>query len=448
MKTWNRFRPCLEELEGRIVPSTLTYSSNWSGYAVTTGADAVSQVAGSWTVPSVSRNVSGYSSAWVGIDGFNSSSVEQIGTDSDYVNGTAHYYAWYEMYPSGSVNLGLTIRPGDTISASVNYTGLNQFTLSITDVSTGNSFSTTQASSQAQRSSAEWIQEAPSSTFGVLPLANFSTINFSGANANVSGTTGPANNSWSGSTLYQIDMATRNGALKATTSPLTDSGSPSTSSFSVTFDSSGSGGKGGGHKSVNVAQSDSSDTTAFLSAAVPSLTASPQGTPPAFVANQSPTATVGASAAVASSTAPALSTLHTTTAPFVFVQGPANSDGRSAEEAETPELPFPREYVPPSEGGSAPKPDGPSIRQADPTSAKPLGGSLETGRATDANNADGIRPSAASVEGAPAALNEGHEGQYLALAGLVLILSVDPRRSERYAGTDRKKPKWPEIDPR
>ena len=95
------------------------------------------------------------------------------------------------------------------------------------------------------------------------------------------------------------------------------------------------------------------------------------------------------------------------------------------QEAETPELPFPREYVPPSEGGSAPKPDGPSIRQADPTPAKPPGGSLEMGRASDANIADGFRQSAASVEGAPAALNEGHEGQYLALAGLVLFLSVD-----------------------
>src|SRR5580692_7619915 len=112
-----RIRLCVEELEGRLVPSTLVSSANWSGYAVATGAGAVSQVAGSWVVPAVTSNVSAYSAAWVGIDGAFSSTVEQIGTSSDFVNGQAQYYAWYEMYPAGSVNLGLTIKPGDTITA-------------------------------------------------------------------------------------------------------------------------------------------------------------------------------------------------------------------------------------------------------------------------------------------------------------------------------------------
>src|SRR5947209_13321704 len=124
MRATHRIRPHLEELEGRIVP-TLSYSTNWAGYAVTTGAGGVSQVAGGWVVPPVASTVSGYSSAWVGIDGYNSSSVEQLGTDSDYVNGVAHYYAWYEMYPNPSVNLSLTIRPGDAISASVSFTAPN-----------------------------------------------------------------------------------------------------------------------------------------------------------------------------------------------------------------------------------------------------------------------------------------------------------------------------------
>src|SRR5205823_1453128 len=157
----------------------------------------------SWVVPAVSAsNVASYSSAWVGIDGFNSKTVEQIGTDSDYVNGKAQYYAWYEMYPAGSVTLGLSIHAGDTISASVSYTSPNQFVLSITDATTKQSFSITKTSSQAKRSSAEWIQEAPSSIGGVLPLANFGTINFSGSQATISGTAGPADYSWSGATLY------------------------------------------------------------------------------------------------------------------------------------------------------------------------------------------------------------------------------------------------------
>src|SRR5439155_20675032 len=111
----------------------------------------------------------------------------------------------------------------------------------------------------------------------VLPLANFGTINFSGASATVGGTTGAADNSWSGSTLYQVDMVTRNGSLKAHTSALSDAGTPATSSFSVTWVSSGSGKGGGGHKSANTPSPDT--TTSSLSAAqlASMLTASAAG---------------------------------------------------------------------------------------------------------------------------------------------------------------------------
>src|SRR5690349_9536401 len=192
-------RPHVEELEGRWVPATLSYSTNWAGYAVTAGGGAVTAVSGNWAVPAVSSSVSGYSSAWVGIDGYNSSSVEQIGTDSDYVNGAAQYYAWYEMYPAYPVNLSTSaypVAPGDTITASVTYAGPNSFVLTIADASPTSgkswSFSTTQTASGVQRSSAEWVQEAPSSITGVLPLANFGAINFSASQATVNGTSGPA----------------------------------------------------------------------------------------------------------------------------------------------------------------------------------------------------------------------------------------------------------------
>jgi len=57
-------------------------SSNWSGYAVTAGRSTVTDVKGSWIVPPVSCSGSNqYASLWVGIDGYNSSTVEQIGTD-------------------------------------------------------------------------------------------------------------------------------------------------------------------------------------------------------------------------------------------------------------------------------------------------------------------------------------------------------------------------------
>jgi hypothetical protein len=245
-----RVRLCLEELEQRWVPST-AYSTNWAGYAVSGGAGTVTAVSGTWMVPKiVAGSSSGYSSAWVGIDGYNSNSVEQLGTDSDMVNGVPQYYAWWEMYPNPSYTItSMKIQPGDTISASVTYTS-GGFVLYIADGS--QTFQTTQSSSSAQRSSAEWIQEAPSSYFGVLPLSDFGTINFSNSQATISGTTGQIDApSWS-SQSTAINMVTSRGALKASTSSLADSGNPTTSSFSVTWVSSGSGGRHGGGRSAIV----------------------------------------------------------------------------------------------------------------------------------------------------------------------------------------------------
>src|SRR5947207_1402920 len=90
----------IEELENRLVPSAATPwpypSSNWSGYSVEAAAHTVTDVKGSWIVPAVTVNgtSTAYAAIWVGIDGSNSNTVEQIGTDSDQVNGVAVYYAW------------------------------------------------------------------------------------------------------------------------------------------------------------------------------------------------------------------------------------------------------------------------------------------------------------------------------------------------------------------
>ncbi len=229
-----RRRPCVEELEGRVVPSTLSTSTNWSGYAVATGAGAVTAVAGTWKVPTVTGTSTGYAATWVGIDGWSSPTVEQIGTEADVSNGQAVYYAWYEMYPNYSVTINLAVNPGDTISAQVSYSA-GAFALSLTNVTTGHSYSTTQTAPRAARSSAEWIVEAPSNGFGVLPLANFGTETFSGAKAAVSGTTGPIDSpSWA-SQVQQINMTNRYGTPLDSTSALTDSGSPATSGFTATY---------------------------------------------------------------------------------------------------------------------------------------------------------------------------------------------------------------------
>jgi hypothetical protein len=220
------------------------YSTNWSGYAVTGSTGSVTYVQGSWIVPAVTGNrfTSAYSSFWVGIDGFSSNTVEQIGTDSDIQRGRAVYYAWYEFYPAESMIeiSGFTIKPGDVISASVTYSS-SVFTLLITDKSTGASYSTTGTVSGATETSAEWIAEAPSSYFGVLPLANFGTAKFGYDNTGVTGTcnatvcglTGSIGSF--GSAVQEITMVSNRGTVKALPSALSSDGT----SFSITWKSAG-----------------------------------------------------------------------------------------------------------------------------------------------------------------------------------------------------------------
>ncbi len=221
-------------------------STNWSGYAVTGPAGSVTDAKGSWTVPAIVGSCPSsnqYSSFWVGIDGFSSSTVEQTGTDSDCQNGTPTYYAWYEFYPHPLFIInGLTVRPGDTVSAEAKYAG-GRFTVTITDVTKGQSFSKSAKVASAQRSSAEWIAEAPSSSGGVLPLADFGTAKFGLDNtgqantnyATVSGTTAAIGSF--GTNVQTITMVSNSGshATKASPSNLSSDGT----SFSVAWVSSG-----------------------------------------------------------------------------------------------------------------------------------------------------------------------------------------------------------------
>ncbi len=167
-------------------------SSNWSGYSVTGPKNSITVVSGSWTVPSVTCPATGsqYSSFWVGIDGFDSNTVEQTGTDSDCSSGTPQYYAWFEYYPHAAYyagsGQGITIKAGDSITASVTFSSPNVFTVAIKNNTRGGTFSTAQRVN-AQRSSAEWIAEAPSGSGGVLTIAPFGTAFFTNSRATRSG---------------------------------------------------------------------------------------------------------------------------------------------------------------------------------------------------------------------------------------------------------------------
>lgn len=216
-------------IHGPIIKNKNGQSTNWSGYAVFNSGTA-SDVKGTWVVPSLScTSTNTYSSAWIGFDGYNNSTVEQTGTEHDCSSGSPSYYAWYEMYPKPGYIVPLTIKAGDTINAEVKFTGRGTFILTLTDVTTGKTYSTTQKSNKAQLASSEWIMEAPWSG-GVLPLANFGTANFSNSNTTMNGVT----KTISGFTFDRIDMVNSSGAFKDQTSGLNSNGD----AFSVTWVSS------------------------------------------------------------------------------------------------------------------------------------------------------------------------------------------------------------------
>jgi peptidase A4-like protein len=150
-------------------------------------------VVGTWTQPTAvcSPGENSWSSPWVGIDGNASNTVEQIGTDTDCSNGQPFYYAWYEMYPKPLVFINtVPVTPGNSYTGEVTYAS-GTFTLKLTNNTTGQSFTTTQSSKKARRTSVEWVMEGPSSGL----LTHFSTnssntIPFTAAAQSISGKTG------------------------------------------------------------------------------------------------------------------------------------------------------------------------------------------------------------------------------------------------------------------
>lgn len=105
-----------------------------------------------------------------------------------------------------------------------------RFTVSLTNETTAQSFSTSTKLKSAKRSSAEWIIEAPSSG-GVLPLADFNTVSYGAEYTSVSGTcyatvgsTIGAIGSFGGN-VDEITMESSNGTHESQPSGLSDKGS-------------------------------------------------------------------------------------------------------------------------------------------------------------------------------------------------------------------------------
>lgn len=210
----------------------ISRSLNWGGYAAITSrtlpeVGSVSYASGKWVVPKVrpSENTS-FSSAWVGIDGYSNGTVEQIGTTQAWVNGQPVYFAWFSMYPGPTYELlGFPVSPKDKIRAEVTYIGEDVFELVIRNLTQKVYFvvpSSYTTVSGPQRTSAEWIVEAPSLGSSLLPLARFSPIPFSHCLTTIQGKTGSiSTHAWKND---RIIMVAEDGTYKAVPSPLSKSG--------------------------------------------------------------------------------------------------------------------------------------------------------------------------------------------------------------------------------
>lgn len=165
-------------------------SHNWSGYAATGGT--FTAVSGTWAIPPFNSAESnfGVDAAWVGIGGVSSRDLIQAGTQ-ETVAGTGHaeYQAWIETLPQASRPVNLSVHPGDSVSVSIDEAGANIWQIHFGNNTTGQTYDET-VSYRSSHSSAEWVQEAPSGVRGgLLPLANFGTIAFSGGQAVKNGQT-------------------------------------------------------------------------------------------------------------------------------------------------------------------------------------------------------------------------------------------------------------------
>jgi len=183
---------------GAGAASWATTSSNWAGYAVSKPGTRFGRASATWVAPAASCGSGGrrYSAVWLGLGGLHTTSkaLEQIGTEADCAGGKAYYSAWYELVPAAPVDVKLTVRPGDTISASVTVSG-HAVKLYIANRTRGTSFSKQLQADAVDVTSAEWIVEAPSACVDngacrTLALADFDVTNF--ANVKATSATGHA----------------------------------------------------------------------------------------------------------------------------------------------------------------------------------------------------------------------------------------------------------------
>lgn len=165
-----------------LAPATATSrSTNWSGYAADGGT--FTSVSGTWTVPSVSATATGADAAWVGIGGLDTEDLIQAGTMSTVTgDGGVTYQAWIEMLPDSARMVPLSVTAGSSVTVTITERSPDRWLIAMKNNTTGGTYNTT-VDYRSTRTSAEWVEEAPSTARGILPLSFFGTVRFAGGTA-------------------------------------------------------------------------------------------------------------------------------------------------------------------------------------------------------------------------------------------------------------------------
>ena len=199
-------------------------SQNWAGYAVTGGK--FRKIRATFYVPIMhcAGAPDSFSSHWVGLDGFNSNTVEQAGIEADCIGGRQRIFAWREVFPRAEQPFTtLRIRPGDSITASATFVrSTHRFRLEVRNNTTGRHRTAHPrcAGSICHRSSAEAISEAPTVNGQQSGLAPYGAQAYSAIRiTNGRGHSGGIRNRhWTAFRIFQIGKVS--GHLIAAPTPL------------------------------------------------------------------------------------------------------------------------------------------------------------------------------------------------------------------------------------
>ncbi|KAI1330033.1 peptidase A4 family-domain-containing protein [Xylariaceae sp. FL0255] len=171
-------------------------STNWAGIAQTPGS-GVTEIEATFTVPQPSIPGGGDDStsycgaAWIGIDGYGNADLIQTGVLWCVQGSSYEYTAWYEYLPAALVAYdGISVTAGDVINVKTTKDSSNGGTCYLTaNGQTVSNVFTANQSSPLPGATAEWIVEDFSSNGGLVPFANFGSVTFTDATAQINGAT-------------------------------------------------------------------------------------------------------------------------------------------------------------------------------------------------------------------------------------------------------------------